>query len=311
MDPLVFNPRAQHGKGKVVAEDARRRLAEGGRETVLVSTPGPEGASRLVERLANDGAETIYVVGGDGTLSQAADGAVRSGRRPLLVLLPGGTGNSFLRDFGMVSLPDAIAGIEGAKPRELDAIEVRNGTGQSRFSLNVTHCSFAADVGAFADRRLKFLGSTGYSVAVLAKLLSLRAPATRIETESGTGGRTVDCTLVAICNTRFTGGAMRIAPAADPFDGLLDVVLVRKIGRARLLRLFPKIFDGSHIGRPEVETFRAREVTIVPAKPSALLVDGEVAGRTPVRASVRPGALRVLLPPPNPAATSELAAAPR
>lgn len=87
---------------------------------------------------------------------------------------------------------------------------------------------------------------------------------------------------------------MRFAPAADLADGLFDVVALRDVSRARLLRLLPTIFDGRHVGRPEVLVARAARVRVEPAEPSPLVGDGEVYGATPVEARVERAALRVL-----------------
>jgi diacylglycerol kinase (ATP) len=144
-----------------------------------------------------------------------------------------------------------------------------------------------------ANRRYKWMGSASYSWAILPELARLRAPMTRLTLDGGE--REEPLALVAVCNTQHTGGAMRIAPAAVADDGLLDIIALRDVSRARLLRLFPKIFGGSHVDEPDVLVARAKRIRIEPAEPSPLLGDGEVYGATPVDIECLPRVLRLLV----------------
>jgi len=87
--------------------------------------------------------------------------------------------------------------------------------------------------------------------------------------------------FVEVSNTRFTGTSFLMAPAAQFDDGLLDVTLVRRLPRYRLLRLFPTIYRGRHVEYPEVLTRRARELRILAPAGLILAPDGEFRGQTP------------------------------
>lgn len=290
--PLVFNPRAGRGRGEAHAGRAQRLLAARGVGTRLVPTDAREGAAGVVRRLADEGAPRVLVLGGDGTLSQAADGALRAATPPELGFLPGGTGNSFLLDFGLGTVEKAAARIAEGRARPLDVGVARFG-GRQRAFINVLHAGFGASAASLADRRLKAFGDRGYTLAVPLALAKLRCPLTRLALDD----RVVEerFAMVAVCNTIHTGGDMRIAPDARADDGLFDVIALREVGRLGLLRLFPKIFDGSHVGEERVLVARASRVRIEPAEASRLVLDGEVLGETPVAADVRPGALRLLV----------------
>jgi diacylglycerol kinase (ATP) len=289
--PLGFNPRAGHGRGARLAKAAQKALALEGVPTDAVPTFAVGDASPLVERLALEGHERILVLGGDGTLSEAADGALRSGRAPMLGFLPGGTGNSFLRDFDLLRVGDAAARIARSSGRFVDAARVE-WDGGARHFINNLQTGFGALVADITERRLKRLGSVSYAAAVPLALRSLSSPMTRLELD----GEVVEekLALIAICNSKRTGGAMLMAPLASMDDGLLDVVALREVGRGGLLRIFPKIFDGSHMADPKVFSARAKDVRIAPAEPSRILGDGELFGATPLRARVLPRALRLL-----------------
>lgn len=291
-DPLIFNPRSAGGRGAALAEEAKSQLAARGVDVALEPTAGPGGAAVLAERLAKSGAERVLVVGGDGTASEAADGILKSGRSPALGCLPAGTGNAFLMHFGVKSIADAADRIAAGKITEVDAARA-TWEGGSRHFINVFGVGFAAKVCDTANRRLKWVGAQAYNIAVFPELVRLRSPTTRLVLD----GRVIEerFPLVLICNTVYTGTAMKAAPEAKSDDGLLDVVALRKVGRIGLLRLFTKIFSGEHVGHERVLMERAREIRIEPSEPSPLLGDGEVYGETPVTATVLPRALKVLV----------------
>lgn len=292
MVPLIHNPRSAGGRGAWLAERARDLLASRGLHARLLATMGPGDAARIAEDLARAGEPRILAVGGDGTLSEVADGVLRTAMRPELGFLPAGTGNSFLLDFGVRTLEEGARRVAEGKTRELDA-GVASWAGGERHFINVFGTGFIARVCDRANRRFKAWGDLAYSAAVFPETARLRSPVTRLVLD----GAEIEerFALVAVCNTIHTGGAMRIAPMARADDGWLDVVALRAVGRAHLLALFPRIFSGSHVGHPRVFIGRAREVRIDPAEPSPLLGDGEVYGESPVRVRVRPAALRLLL----------------
>lgn len=292
--PLIHNPASAGGKGARLARKAAALLAAEGMDVAPRATTGPLHAADLAETLAKEGHDLVLVIGGDGTISEAAEGLLRSGSRATLGLLPGGTGNSLLRDFGPVDLAASARRIAArGAPRALDAGRVTWGAAEARHFVNVFGVGFMAKVCDLANRRYKWMGHAAYSWAVFPEMARLRAPPTRLVLD----GRIVEepLALVAVCNSAHTGGTMRIAPMAKPDDGWLDVVALRDVGRPGLLGLFPRIFTGSHVHDPRVLVARAKSIRIEPAEPSPLLADGEVYGETPCHVEALPGALRVLV----------------
>lgn len=293
--PLIHNPRSGGGRGARIAKKAASLLAHEGLDTQEHQTTGPMDAGDIAMRLAKEGHDLILVLGGDGTLSEAVDGILRSGHAPTLGLLPGGTGNSLLRDFGEPSLEAGVKRIAArGEHRALDAARVRwaNGAHERHF-VNVFGTGFMAKVCDLANRHYKWMGSASYTWSVFPELTRLRSPPTRLILD----GRTIEenLPLVAVCNSIHTGGAMKIAPMAKTDDGWLDVIALREVDRRELLSIFPKIFNGTHIGHERVLVERARTIRIEPSEPSPLLGDGEVYGQTPCDIEVMPGALRVLV----------------
>lgn len=289
--PLVFNPRAQGGGGERLARKAARLLEARGVSVEPTPTLARGEARDLAQRLADEGAPLVLACGGDGTISEVADGILRSGKPCAAGFLPAGTGNSFLRHFGLTTMPDAARRIASGAHRTIDAGLVRWSGGERHF-VNVFGVGFIAHVARLADARFKLFGAGAYTLAVFPEVARLRAPRTRLVLD----GEELDerFVLVAVCNTIHTGGGMLIAPNASAQDGWFDVVALRRVGRVALLRMFPLIFSGKHVGHPLVVHRRARNVRIEPDDASPLLADGEIFGTTPVDVQMIPHALRIL-----------------
>ena len=187
---------------------------------------------------------------------------------------------AFARDLGLAP-GDWERGVElvaaGAK-RSFDVGQVESASGTFHF-LNIVGAGLPVDVMRFTDR-LKVLGRSAYTLGTLWKAMQMRCYPLRIELDGRPLER--DCLFVEIANTRFTGTSFLIAPGAEPDDGLLDVILVSRLPRRRVLQLFPSIYEGRHVEYDEVETCQAREVRIVADEPLGLAPDGEIRGEMPV-----------------------------
>lgn len=281
--PLLFNPAAGGGKGERRARRAAELLAARGIATELRST---REALPLAE-------PRVLVLGGDGTHGEVVDALLAAGHAGEVGLLPGGTGNDLLLHFGVRTLEQAVEGVATGQPRAIDVGHARWEGGERRF-LSMFGTGFLADVTAYANERLKGLGSWSYVAAVPPVLGRLRALPTRLRLD----GRVVEGTfsLVAVCNTSRAGGGLRIAPDAVADDGALDVLALAGHSRARVLALLPRLARGTHVGARDVLSWRASHVEIEPVDPQRLLLDGETLGSTPVRVRVLPRALRLLLP---------------
>jgi diacylglycerol kinase (ATP) len=134
-------------------------------------------------------------------------------------------------------------------------------------------------------------GPRRYDLAILLELARVRPRRYTLELDGADHSFTG--TLVAIGNCASYGGGMRIAPAADPADGLLDVVTAAPLGRAALIRLRPRLRAGTHVTDPRVSTFRARRIRL-DADGIVGYADGERVGPLPLDVTCVPGAVRLL-----------------
>ena len=189
---LVVNPAAGHGRGKKVFERLEPRLrAETfpGLEVRISEYPGH--AVEIGREAARAGYDRILCLGGDGTPYEVINGLYADGRParlPEIGQIPAGTGNSFLRDFDITTPDEALDTILAGRRRKVDLVEFTYREDRAerqtvrRYSLNIIGVGLIADILQLTNERLKFLGSAGYSLAVLVRLI--RGMSNRIAIEA-------------------------------------------------------------------------------------------------------------------------------
>ncbi len=291
----IVNPAAGGGRCGKLAGPALARLRERGLRLDVIASTAPCQAISLAREAYEQGYRRFIAVGGDGTAHEIINGvfpqALELGRVSL-GFLPLGTGNSFLRDFSEDGGEAPAAALLTGRTRAADLIRLTHAAGEL-YSLNLLSIGFTADVAALANRRFKGLGELGYLLGVFIALMRLRRRPfpLRLDEESGWDrGRYL---FLSFSNSKFTGGKMKIAPDADPSDGLIEVVRWGPIGRIGLLRTLPRLYDGSHIEHPLASRRGARRVEFDLAAPVDVMIDGEVATLQVRSLDILPGALDV------------------
>lgn len=288
---VIANPISGRGRGRAVGEEVLRRLAERGVRAELLITEQPGDGTRAAIQVLKDGCRRIVACGGDGTVHEVAAALVPAGG--VLGIVPSGRGNDIARVLG---IPDDVAGavavIAGGIERRIDVGRIGN-----RTFLTVASLGFDAEVAARARRSaLRLPGALNYVGAVLATVATYRSLEVELEGDGHFGRFTGPVLMVATANMSTYGGGMRIAPAAICDDGLFDVCIVRELPRRTLLRLFPRVFSGTHVSLPFVEMRRTRRLRIRTSRPAQLYADGEPMGETPATIEVAERALAVLSP---------------
>ncbi|MDR1570625.1 MAG: diacylglycerol kinase family lipid kinase [Oscillospiraceae bacterium] len=286
MDLLLINPVAGHGYAKRVAEQARKLIDARGVRFQIAYTERPGHASELSKKAADQGAGTIFVVGGDGTVIEAARGVV--GSNTALAILPAGTGNDFRKSLGIPEhWREALDFALAHEPRLVDA-----GTVNDRLFVNECGTGFDVMVLEYTMFSKRFLrGIAAYLYGVLRSIISYRPVALEIVREDGARERR-RVTVFAVANGGWIGGGMRVAPTANVRDGLLDVVIIGEKTPAKICACLPKLLSGHVLDIPDTETFRCKEIEIL--SPSLHLnVDGEVSRELSARFRIQPNALFV------------------
>jgi diacylglycerol kinase (ATP) len=291
----------------VLANPSAARGRHAGLLPVVVGRLGAEGhavrvlpASTREEALASghtavaEGASALVTVGGDGTVHLGLQAV--AGTSVPFGIVPTGTGNDFSAQLGgpmdPASAADAIArAITAGATRQLDLAEVKGVAGERVWYGAVLAAGFDAIVNERANGMRFPRGPQRYNLAIAAELIRL-APRPYKITLDGVAHE-FESILVAVGNTASYGGGYRIVPAADPTDGLLDIVVARPMGRLTFMRIRPRVYDGTHVTDPLVQTFRARTIEIVSEGITAY-ADGERICPLPITITCVPRALNLL-----------------
>jgi diacylglycerol kinase (ATP) len=274
---------------------ARVPTAAGRRPIRLLTAHTAEQAEKACHAAVADGVAAVVAVGGDGTVHQALQ-AVAS-RDVAFAVVPAGTGNDFADGVGVPRDPLAAArraaeALRTGRTAAVDLARVTTAAGEPRWFGAVLAAGFDAIVNERANRMRRPKGPRRYDLAIALETLRLRPR--RYELELDRVSAAFDGVLVAVGNCPSYGGGLRICPDADPYDGLLDVVVaVAPLGRVALSRLKPKVRRGTHLTDPRVTGYRARHVR-VQAADIVGYADGERIGPLPLTVDCIPGAVRLL-----------------
>ena len=294
----VVNPAAGGGRCGKQFPDAIKRLEDAGLDIEVEQTSAAGDGVEIVRRAYAQGQRHFLAVGGDGTGYELVNGmfpaALDGDDPPQLGFLPLGTGNSFLRDFMAPGDKDGASHALGAllerRTRTVDVVRIEHDQGEN-FYINLFAMGFAADVNSRASR-YKNWGEFGYIGSVVAETLGLAPKAYPIREDGGDWDRN-PAAFISICNSKFTGGTMMMAPHADTSDGKVDVVHVGALGRIGLLRAFPKIFEGKHLDLDVVRASQPSRVEFDLDGPINIMLDGEALYVQPKVIEVLPSALTV------------------
>jgi diacylglycerol kinase (ATP) len=302
--PLVIvNPRSGGGLSDARWARIRSALGDGLGELDSAFTTAPRDATEIARREAAGGRRLILALGGDGTISEVADGvlAAGAGTTTEIGLIPRGTGGDFRRT---LELPKEIAAaathIRRAAARVVDAGRVRyqaaeGGEGVRHF-INVASFGFSSAVARRANASSKrFGGKLAFLGATLRELLAHDNDDVWLSID-GKERRQLRVMLAAIGNGRFFGGGMKICPDAQLDDGTLDLVAVGDLTRAQVVANIGKLFGGTHLQLEQVTHARITHLHAEPVDANANIpveLDGETPGHLPATFEILPGALRV------------------
>ena len=286
----LVNPAAGGGAGRRALSAIRAALPKGA--PLVVTRDGAHLAAEA-RRAVEEGVDRLIVAGGDGTVHLAVPALV--GSETCLGLVPVGRGNDYAASLGVPGKPaEAVGHALAAPSRLLDVGRV----GDRRFAF-YAGAGFDSAVSATADGHSRLLpASITYILATVRTLVGFDPPVAEVEWQ---GGRFEGEVMFAtVCNGPMFGGGMLIAPGAELDDGLLDLVLVRRVSKPELLRVFPRVFRGTHVDHPAISIHRTPWVRLR-LRPGGLLAsDGEVLGPLPVDGlefGLEPRALRVAVAP--------------
>jgi YegS/Rv2252/BmrU family lipid kinase len=304
---LIVNPSAGGGKAGRLAPAVEQELRRLGLTVRRVDTTHLDHARELGLEAAL-ARETVVALSGDGMLGVLAD-ALRGVPGSVLGVLPGGRGNDFARVLGIPEdAVEACATIAGGVERSVDLGVVsgsaagseedgeEDGDRAGQAFVGIASCGFDSDANRIANEAPAWLGGLVYAYGALRALLSWRPARFEIELQPQGERHSFSGYTVAAANSKAYGGGMHMAPDAVLDDGLLDVVVVERVGKLRFVANLPKVFKGEHVRQPSVRVFRAAQVTISAERPFTMYADGDPIGELPLRVSALAGAVTMLVP---------------
>ncbi len=274
---FLVNPMADRGRSLAIIEQLRPIVDElGGAD--WKSTSAPFHAASIAREAAEAGYNRLIAAGGDGTVHEVVNGlmSVPAAARPLLGIVPLGSGNDFAHTLGIggtprVSLTRAYTG----QPKRIDVGEFQIDGREPMFFNNTLGMGFDATV-TIHTHHLSFLrGFIMYFVAVLQTIvLNHDAPRMAITTEGEAWNE--ETIMLVACNGGREGGGFAVAPAADVSDGFLDYASVCHVSRLMMLRLIPEVMNGTHGRFHQVRMGKFRRLELDSERPINIHADGEV-----------------------------------
>lgn len=251
---------------------------------------------------AKDGRQLIIACGGDGTISEVANGILESGVDIELGVLPSGTGGDFQKSLKIPArIQDAVTLLRNGRTRRIDVGRVtylnHSGVEESRYFLGVASFGMSGEV----IRRVKendsnlLSGKLAFGLAMLQTTLTKENTSAYVQIEDQRERRLTVANL-CVANGRYFGGGMKIAPEAKLDDGQFDVVTIGDLGALKILTNAHQLYLGTHLGMKQVHHVLAKRIAARPITKDekiAIEVDGELPGRLPAKFEIIPNALRV------------------
>lgn len=294
---FIINPTAGRGEAGKQVRNITQRLREHGLiDPVWQYTQSAGDATRLAREAVATGAKLVVAVGGDGTLHEVVNGVL--GSDATLGLIPFGTGNDFARAAGLFGdLDTACRAVVQGGTRRFDVGSIE-GTGMNgpRHFLVLSGTGFDAWTARTVNEGIKYLaGAPAYVWGAILTAREFQPFGLKLTLDDGEVHQT-RAMFVSLANTATTGGGMKIAPDARPDDGLLDICLVRELGKVAMLWQLTKVFEGKHVNHSAVTMLRSSRITLEADPPQPLLIDGEVCGTTPATITIVRQVLPVKVP---------------
>lgn len=287
---LIWNPTAGKGDGKIAHQKAVSYLEAHQIPYTDAMTEYPGHAKELAAEAVAAGYEKILVLGGDGTIREAAMSIIHS--NSVMGLIPCGSGNDLIRPLHIpLEVEKALDIAMNGPVRKMDA-----GTSNDQLFFNVAGFGFDVDVLIHDQefRKKGFKGSFSYLLGVFKALKHFELRKTHITYPEGEMDK--DVLLIAAGNGTSFGGGLMVAPGADPFDGKFNICILHDVTKAAIPGLLAKFFSGKHIETKYCTYFQTTELTADAHPTSMMEVDGEIMPGTPVTFKILPEAISICVP---------------
>ena len=291
---FIINPAAgSRDRTADYSETIHRLCRERGLSYDIRVSTAPGECTRFARQAAESGEDyRLYACGGDGTLNEVVQGAAGHDNVAVTVF-SGGSGNDFVKLFDD---PKAFFDLERLLEAEEATFDLIDCNGD--IAMNICSVGLDARIGTDVSRykRLPLLhGFRAYAASTVVNVVKGIAEHYVVELN----GKRIDGkhTFVCVCNGRWYGGGFNPVPEADPADGLLDILLVKKVSRLQVPGIIGKYKSGRYKELPKlVRHFRTKKIRILCDKPTPVNLDGELRTATDITMSISDKKLRFFYP---------------
>jgi YegS/Rv2252/BmrU family lipid kinase len=296
---LIVNLTAGGGKPHKHLNTVLKYLKENGLNFKVCTTSYQGEAVELAQKAADNGAELIVSVGGDGTVNEIVNGIMKSKNDPSLGIIPLGWANDFIKSTDIPSdIIEACKILIKGKTKKIDIGVINN----QIYFANICGVGFDAEVAHLANQlktRHPNWNSLNAFVYVFATVKKLLSPFSCHNLKIKFDGQEIHSKIlfIAISNGKIYGGRFTITPEAILDDGLLEICLVEEMGRFKYLSIIPKVFKGTHASIKGINFYRAKKVVIQSSEPVLAQVSGEVIeGQKNYIITLLPKSLKLIVP---------------
>jgi diacylglycerol kinase (ATP) len=297
---LIFNSTADMGRAWQIANDLRPIITDYGHAD-WSGTVYPTHATELAAQAGEQGYEMVIAIGGDGTVHEVINGLMRitEKKRPILGIVPVGSGNDFAHAIGVTEKPDvALVRALNGEPQRVDLGLLSDETGRKEYFDNTLGIGFDAVVTIRSHKLPVVRGFLMYLTAVIQTII-LNFNPMQLHVETDTENWDLPTLMLTLCNGSREGGGFLVAPEANNHDGLLEYATIRKVSRLMMFRLVPEVMKGTHGRFKQVRMGKFRKMVLSSDRALYIHADGEIYTglNTDIRKlsfEVVPGAIQVV-----------------
>jgi YegS/Rv2252/BmrU family lipid kinase len=291
MIEIIINTNAGRGYSKKILPKLLHYFKKNFSDYNISYTNGPLHATKLAQQAVKSGVNEVISVGGDGTALEVLAGI--NEKEILFSVFPAGTGNDLVKSLGFsTELEEFLIQYQNSK---IDYIDIANSNHGPFFSI--CGLGFVTDVLEYVNsNKSSFIkGPLAFANAVFQSLRSVSSNKLFIEIDGKKFEREV--MLAAIINSPYSGGGMKFVPYAKPYDSKLHLFLVKQISKLELIKVFPKVYKGTHMNHNAVEILSGQNIKINSEEKMTTNFDGNVFGHTPLEINLSAKKQKVLIGP--------------
>jgi diacylglycerol kinase (ATP) len=288
---IILNPSAAQGKTILQKDIIEAEFKKHDIEYEFYVSKSAEDIKEVTLKYINLGYKNFIGVGGDGTIHYLAQNL--AGTNCNLGIIPTGSGNDIIRTLNIKH--DLVENVRIIKQGRISRIDL--GIFNNKiYYVGVAGSGFDAEATRFANEtRLPLKGKARYNFAAYKTLLTYKPKLFKLKYDGIE--RNAEVMMMVFANLKYFGGGMKIAPGADPFDSLLDICIIKKMSKISFAKSIPKVYEGTHLALPTVETFRTKEIDIECDSKLDVHGDGEYLGRFPAaKFKTAPKVLNIFMP---------------